>query len=77
MDRRAFVTGLGTVLAAPLVTQAQHAGKVYLRAAVRLPREGWGRSMPGAPCTNRSLDASVCRRRPRCEAPVVNDKEEL
>jgi putative tryptophan/tyrosine transport system substrate-binding protein len=29
MDRRAFVTGLGAVLAAPLAAQAQQAGKVY------------------------------------------------
>jgi ABC-type uncharacterized transport system substrate-binding protein len=29
MNRRAFVTGLGAVLAAPLAAEAQQAGKVY------------------------------------------------
>ena len=37
MDRRAFVTGLGAVLAAPLVAEAQQAGKV------RTARRGNGR----------------------------------
>jgi hypothetical protein len=29
MNRRAFVTGLGAVLAAPLAAEAQQTGKVY------------------------------------------------
>ena len=29
MNRRAFVTGLGAVLAAPLAAEAQQAGKIY------------------------------------------------
>ena len=38
MNRRAFVTGLGAVLAAPLAADAQHTGKVY--------HVGWLRYMP-------------------------------
>jgi len=34
MNRRAFVTGLGALLAAPLATGAQQAGKIY-RIGVR------------------------------------------
>jgi hypothetical protein len=38
MNRRAFVTGLGAVLAAPFAAAAQHTGKVYRRARVSRPR---------------------------------------
>jgi len=37
MDRRAFVTGLGAVLAAPLGAEAQQAGNVPIVGAVSVP----------------------------------------
>ena len=52
MDRRAFVTGLGAVLAAPLAAGAQLAGKVY--------RIGWlGITPPTLPAAQRIENALV------------------
>jgi putative ABC transport system substrate-binding protein len=51
IDRRAFVTGLGSLLAAPLAAEAQQAGKVYRVGALsELPRyapteERWRRAL--------------------------------
>jgi hypothetical protein len=77
MDRRAFVAGLRHPASAACSVR-QLLPPSLLRAAVSLPREGCGRSMPDAPCANRSV-----RRKRLCLAPLtmqavmVNDKEEL
>jgi hypothetical protein len=44
MNRRAFVTGLGAMLAAPIIVDAQQAGKIYRLGVV------WAISEPATAC---------------------------
>src|SRR5215470_17265124 len=55
MNRRAFVTGLGAVLAAPLAAEAQRPGGSTQRPGGKLPRVGYLAAGPsldrfGSPC---------------------------